>query len=40
VALAAERVAELLHRFSPQRYPPPGKHAMAGQFKGIAVVSR
>ncbi|WP_431112956.1 indolepyruvate ferredoxin oxidoreductase family protein [Variovorax paradoxus] len=40
VARAAEREAELLHRFSPQRYPRPGKDAKAGQFKGIAVVSQ
>ena len=40
LALATEREAHLLHRFSPQRYPRPDKHAKAGQFKGIAVVSQ
>lgn len=40
LALATDREAELLHRFSPQRYPPPEKKAQAGQFKGIAVVSQ
>jgi indolepyruvate ferredoxin oxidoreductase len=39
LALAAEREAQLLHRFSPQRHPRPGGDAKAGQFKGIAVVS-
>jgi indolepyruvate ferredoxin oxidoreductase len=39
LALATDREAELLHRFSPQRYPRPEKNAKAGQFRGIAVVS-
>jgi indolepyruvate ferredoxin oxidoreductase len=41
VALARAREAELLHRFMPQRYPKPAAAApTAGQFRGIAVVSR
>ena len=40
LALSTEREAQLLHRFSPQRYPRPDKEAKAGQFKGIAVVSQ
>ncbi|HWH83888.1 MAG TPA: DUF6537 domain-containing protein, partial [Burkholderiaceae bacterium] len=41
IALARVREAELLHRFDPQRYPkPPTAAAQAGQFRGIAVVSR
>jgi len=40
LALSTEREAQLLHRFSPQRYPRPEKEAKAGQFKGIAVVSQ
>ena len=41
VALARAREAELLHRFIPERYPKPVPSApSAGQFKGIAVVSR
>ncbi|HWT19574.1 MAG TPA: DUF6537 domain-containing protein, partial [Variovorax sp.] len=39
LALAADREAELLHRFSPQRYPRPERKAKAGQLRGIAVVS-
>jgi len=39
LALATDREGELLHRFSPQRYPRPEKNAKAGQFRGIAVVS-
>jgi len=40
VALARAREAELLHRFMPERYPKPAASATAGQFRGIAVVSR
>ena len=41
VALARVREAELLHRFLPERYPkPPSATPTAGQFRGIAVVSR
>jgi len=41
VALARAREAELLHRFMPERYAKPMAAApAAGQFKGIAVVSR
>jgi indolepyruvate ferredoxin oxidoreductase len=41
VALARAREAELLHRFMPDRYPKPAATApTAGQFRGIAVVSR
>jgi indolepyruvate ferredoxin oxidoreductase len=41
VALARMREAELLHRFLPERYPKPvAATPAAGQFKGIAVVSR
>ena len=40
VALARAREAELLHRFMPERYPRPTTPASAGQFRGIAVVSR
>ncbi|KQW34698.1 indolepyruvate ferredoxin oxidoreductase family protein [Rhizobacter sp. Root404] len=41
VALARAREAELLHRFMPDRYPkPPSAAPTAGQFRGIAVVSR
>jgi len=41
VALARAREAELLHRFMPERYPKPAPSApSAGQFRGIAVVSR
>jgi indolepyruvate ferredoxin oxidoreductase len=41
VALARVREAELLHRFMPERYPkPPSSTPTAGQFRGIAVVSR
>jgi indolepyruvate ferredoxin oxidoreductase len=41
VALARVREAELLHRFMPDRYPkPPSTTPTAGQFRGIAVVSR
>ncbi len=37
VALALVREAELLNRFSPQRYPRPAGAALAGQFRGIAI---
>ncbi len=38
---ARVREAELLHRFLPERYAKPvGATPAAGQFKGIAVVSR
>lgn len=37
--LAADREAELLHRFCPQRYPKPEKAPTAGHFQGISVVS-
>jgi indolepyruvate ferredoxin oxidoreductase len=41
VALARAREAELLHRFMPERYPKPAATTpTAGQFRGIAVVSR
>jgi indolepyruvate ferredoxin oxidoreductase len=40
VALARAREAELLHRFMPDRYPKPVTAPSAGQFRGIAVVSR
>ncbi len=40
VALARAREAELLHRFMPDRYPKPVTAPTAGQFRGIAVVSR
>jgi indolepyruvate ferredoxin oxidoreductase len=41
VALARAREAELLHRFMPERYAKPvAATPAAGQFKGIAVVSR
>jgi len=40
VALARAREAELLHRFLPERYPRPASAPTAGQFRGIAVVSR
>jgi indolepyruvate ferredoxin oxidoreductase len=40
VALARAREAELLHRFMPERYSKPAASATAGQFRGIAVVSR
>lgn len=40
VALAHAREAELLHRYDPHRYPPPPAKAVAGQFRGIAVVSQ
>ena len=39
IALARVREAELLHRFDPQRYPRPAGGPVAGQLKGIAVVS-
>ncbi|HEY9064598.1 MAG TPA: indolepyruvate ferredoxin oxidoreductase family protein [Burkholderiaceae bacterium] len=40
LALARVREAELLHRYAPRRYPKPERAgAMAGQFKGIEVVS-
>lgn len=37
--LAADREAELLHRFCPQRYPKPEKAPTAVHFQGISVVS-
>ena len=41
LALARAREAELLHRYAPERYPKPERgSALAGQFKGIAVVPR
>jgi indolepyruvate ferredoxin oxidoreductase len=40
VALARAREAELLHRLDPQRYPRPVAAPLAGQLRGIAVVSR
>jgi len=40
VAFARVREAELLHRFLPERYPKPVVAPAAGQFRGIAVVSR
>jgi indolepyruvate ferredoxin oxidoreductase len=39
VALARAREAELMHRFSPARYPRPAAEAKAGQIRGIAVVA-
>jgi indolepyruvate ferredoxin oxidoreductase len=40
VALARAREAELLSRWLPDRYPRPTGTPTAGQFRGIAVVSR
>ena len=40
LALARAREAELLHRFSPTRYPRPAGPAKAGQLRGIAVVAQ
>ena len=40
LALAQAREAELLHRFSPQRYARPDAAPAARQFRGIAVVAR
>ena len=40
VALARVRETELLSRFMPERYPRPSAAPAAGQFRGIAVVSR
>jgi indolepyruvate ferredoxin oxidoreductase len=40
LALARTREAELLHRFSPQRYARPDGTPAARQFRGIAVVAR
>jgi indolepyruvate ferredoxin oxidoreductase len=40
LALAQAREAELLHRFSPQRYAQPDGVPTARQFRGIAVVAR
>lgn len=39
LALARGREAELLHRFSPSRYPRPAAEPKAGQIRGIAVVA-
>ena len=39
LALARGREAELMHRFSPGRYPRPATEAKAGQIRGIAVVA-
>jgi len=39
LALARGREAELMHRFSPGRYPRPAAEAKAGQIRGIAVVA-
>ena len=39
LALARGREAELLHRFSPGRYPKPAGAAKAGQLRGIEVVA-
>ncbi|MEJ8859888.1 indolepyruvate ferredoxin oxidoreductase family protein [Variovorax robiniae] len=39
LAMARAREAELLHRFSPTRYPRPASEPKAGQIRGIAVVS-
>ena len=39
LALARGREAELMHRFSPERYPRPVAEAKAGQIRGIAVVA-
>ena len=39
VALAQAREAELLHRWDPARYPRPAQAPLAGQLRGIAVVS-
>jgi len=39
LALARGREAELMHRFSPGRYPRPASDAKAGQIRGIAVVA-
>ena len=40
LALARAREAELLHRFSPQRYARPDTAPVARQFRGIAIVAR
>ncbi len=40
VVLTRVREAELLSRFMPDRYPKPAAAPIAGQFRGIAVVSR
>lgn len=40
VVLTRVREAELLSRFMPDRYPKPVATPTAGQFRGIAVVSR
>ncbi len=40
VALAQVREAELLHRFDPQTWPRPAELPVAGQLRGIPVVSR
>jgi len=40
LALARAREAELLHRFSPQRYARPDTTPVARQFRGIAIVAR
>ncbi|RST50003.1 indolepyruvate ferredoxin oxidoreductase family protein [Variovorax sp. MHTC-1] len=39
LALARGREAELMHRFSPARYPKPVAQAKAGQIRGIAVTA-
>jgi indolepyruvate ferredoxin oxidoreductase len=39
LALARGREAELMHRFSPGRYPRPATEAKAGQIRGISVVA-
>jgi indolepyruvate ferredoxin oxidoreductase len=39
LAVARGSEAELMHRFSPGRYPRPASEAKAGQIRGIAVVA-
>jgi indolepyruvate ferredoxin oxidoreductase len=39
LAVTRSREAELLHRFSPTRYPRPATEPKAGQIRGIAVVA-
>jgi indolepyruvate ferredoxin oxidoreductase len=40
LAMARAREAELMHRFSPDRYPRPAGPPGAGQIRGIAVVAQ
>jgi indolepyruvate ferredoxin oxidoreductase len=40
VTFARTREAELLHRFSAERYPAPATAPAAGQFKGVPIATR